>query len=170
MINLSLIGLNNESDINYGVMAYHLNHDMTDYKIYHVSNDYMKTMKYLHINLIYLIKNKHKINILFYHAININASLVSYHYIINAKLPCLHMILKNNTELCHFQGDHYLYKMIYKHLKFFQEYDRHRQKLSQLSKKELKLLYYKIYDQRTFGTKKSIHAKLLKYHKFLAVK
>lgn len=165
--NIAIKALHSQSDIHYGVMAYTEYHVqgqlLSNYKIHYTGN-ITNVINYIKKQLIHWLKAKVKINLLFYQTL-VDPNLVSYHFITSSISPWLKLILKNNIDLCDFNGNHYLHTKLYKQLTFLKEYDEYKENLP-TSKKQLKHVYYNMYQTKPiFLTKRQIYKKILKAKK-----
>ena len=165
--NIAMKALHSKSDDHYGVMAYteyHLQGQLlSNYKIYYTGN-IINVMNYIKKEIIYRLKAKVKINLLFYQTL-VDPNLVSYHFITSSNSPWLKIILKNKINLCDFNGNHYLHAKLYKQLNFLKEYDEYKENLP-TTKKQLKHVYDDMYQTNPlFLTKRKIYKKILKAKK-----
>jgi hypothetical protein len=158
-------------DINYGLMTYVTYHVqgtlLSDYKIYHMTNNIDEMIDYIKIDIINHIKNKNNINLLFY-ITDTDPLLVSYQFIISTS-QWLKIIIKNQPNICTLHGDKNLYDELYEQLDFLKDYDMYKEEINSLSKKDLKKIYYKTYDRSSILSKKAIYKKLLKNKKMLVL-
>lgn len=170
--NIAISVLSNQNnEIGYGLMAYQTYYVqgqlLSHYKIYYTSNNLDKMLNYTKHEMIDKIKNKIKVNLLFYKVENIEPKLVSYHFITSSTFQWLKILLTNKTSVCQFYGNTQLHKQMYDYLDFLKDYQLYKNNINLLSKNEIKVLYHGISTKTRF--RKSSMIKYLLKHQILLI-
>lgn len=159
--------------VSYGLMSYDTYYIqdtlLSNYHILHTTRELYEIINYTKRHIINNIKTKNKVNLLLYNVINVDPKLVSYQFITSSNFQWLQIIIKNKTNLCQFYGNTELHKSLYDSFYFLKDYNSYKNKLTNLSKKDLKKIYYDIYNRKPIFLSKNTIIKWLLKRKLLSI-